>query len=142
MRCFHLKMLVFVLGFIVLSGLIMLISFPFKTSVYSAQVSFNEVVSFFESAQASEEMVPFKPLQKNSVHEKTRIEKIFLININTANEEELGELPGIGPKKAAAIYEYRKMNGPFKSVDELANSKGIGEKTVENLRSLITVEND
>ncbi len=55
------------------------------------------------------------------------------VNINTASEEELTSLPGIGPAKAKAIVEYRKEHGNFKSVDELSNVSGIGEKTVKGL---------
>jgi competence protein ComEA len=61
-----------------------------------------------------------------------------LININTASMEVLESLPHIGPTKAAAIIEYRK-NHQFNSIDELVNVKGIGAKTVEKLKSLITV---
>ena len=61
-----------------------------------------------------------------------------LIDINTANQATLESLPHVGPTKAAAIIEYRK-NHPFKSVEDLANVKGIGTKTVEKLKGLITV---
>lgn len=56
------------------------------------------------------------------------------VNINTATEEELKALPGIGPSKAAAIVAYRSQNGGFKSVDELKNVKGIGEGILAKLR--------
>ncbi|MCP5419383.1 MAG: helix-hairpin-helix domain-containing protein [Gammaproteobacteria bacterium] len=62
------------------------------------------------------------------------------IDINTATAEELAAtLDGVGPAKAAAIVEYRKAQGPFQSVDDLAKVKGIGEKTVENNRSKLSV---
>ncbi|MFN4268814.1 MAG: ComEA family DNA-binding protein [Fervidobacterium pennivorans] len=61
------------------------------------------------------------------------------ININTATLEELQKLPGIGPAKAQAIIDYRTLNGPFKNIEEIKNVKGIGEKTFEKLRDLITV---
>lgn len=62
------------------------------------------------------------------------------ININKAGMDELVTLPYIGEVKAKAIIEYRNTHGPFKSVDELDNVKGIGPKTIEKLKSLVTVE--
>jgi competence protein ComEA len=60
------------------------------------------------------------------------------IDINSATAAELANLPGIGESKAKAIVEYRAVD-PFKSVDDLKKVKGIGEKTLEALRSDITV---
>jgi len=63
-----------------------------------------------------------------------------LVNINLAEVEELADkLTGIGPAKAKAIVEYRKLNGPYKTVDELTNVKGIGERTLEKIRSQLVV---
>jgi competence protein ComEA len=56
------------------------------------------------------------------------------VDINTATQSQLESLKGIGPAKAQAIIEYRKANGGFKKVDELAKVPGIGPKTVEALR--------
>jgi len=61
------------------------------------------------------------------------------ININTATAAELDTLPGIGPAKAEAIIQYRTEHGPFQHVDQLLEVPGIGEKTLQNLRELITV---
>ena len=61
------------------------------------------------------------------------------ININTASAEELDELPGIGPVKAAAIISWREENGPFRYPEDLIRVSGIGEKTLEKLLNRITV---
>lgn len=61
------------------------------------------------------------------------------IDVNTASAQALAALDGIGPQKAQAIVEYRQKHGPFKSVDELLNVKGIGEKTLAANRDKVTV---
>lgn len=61
------------------------------------------------------------------------------VNINTASAEELKALPGIGPAKAAAVVEYRKANGSFKSVDDLKKVKGIGDGVLNRLKAEATV---
>ncbi len=62
------------------------------------------------------------------------------VNINTATAQELTALPGIGPAKAEAIIKHREANGPFKTVDELNDVKGIGNKILENIKNEVTVD--
>jgi competence protein ComEA len=61
------------------------------------------------------------------------------VNINTATADQLNGLPGIGPKMAARIIDYRQKNGGFKKVEDLMNIQGIGEKNFLKLKPLITV---
>ena len=64
-----------------------------------------------------------------------------LVNINTADRETLSnELRGIGPGKAKAIVKYREEIGGFKTVDQLIEVSGIGEKTLARIRDRITVD--
>jgi competence protein ComEA len=62
-----------------------------------------------------------------------------LININTATISELTSLPGIGNVKAQNIINYRETFGKFKSIEEINNVTGVGEKTFEALKDLICV---
>ncbi|TSC95989.1 MAG: competence protein ComEA [Candidatus Berkelbacteria bacterium Licking1014_2] len=61
------------------------------------------------------------------------------INLNTASLSQLDSLPGIGPVYAQRIIDYRQANGGFKSIDEIKNVKGIGDKTFEKLKDKITI---
>ena len=61
------------------------------------------------------------------------------ISINHGTLADLDTLPGIGPAKAQAILDYRAQHGLFKRLEDLQNVKGIGTKTYEDLKSLITL---
>ncbi|MFA5628385.1 MAG: helix-hairpin-helix domain-containing protein [Thiohalomonadaceae bacterium] len=62
------------------------------------------------------------------------------VDINTADAIVLAEsIKGVGEKRAAAIVEYRKQNGPFKSVDDLTKVPGIGAKVLEDNRQNMVV---
>ena len=66
--------------------------------------------------------------------------KSKMININKANESELEEIPGVGPAMASKIVNYRKENGEFKTIEDLKNISGIGEKKFEAMREYISVK--
>lgn len=61
------------------------------------------------------------------------------VRINHATQEEIESLSGIGPAKAQAILQYREENGPFKTIEDLLEISGIGEKTLENFEDNILV---
>jgi competence protein ComEA len=61
------------------------------------------------------------------------------ININIASQEELESLPGIGPVTAAKIIDYRDLHGPFATIEAIQDVSGIGPKTFEQIKALITV---
>ncbi|HFI0265208.1 TPA: helix-hairpin-helix domain-containing protein [Streptococcus suis] len=87
----------------------------------------DENISVVASATASSAM---SPEGKNT----------SLVNLNTATEADLQTISGIGAKRAADIIAYREVNGGFKSVDDLNNVSGIGDKTMESIRPYVTVE--
>jgi competence protein ComEA len=60
------------------------------------------------------------------------------IDINRASADELDSLPGVGPATAAAIVAHRDQYGPFGSIDDLADVRGIGPAKLEVLRGLVT----
>lgn len=61
------------------------------------------------------------------------------ISINKATYEELITLPGIGPKTADKIIEYRNTYGPFWTIEDIKNVKGIGDKKYAKLKEYITI---
>ena len=61
------------------------------------------------------------------------------VNLNTATSEQLEELPRLGPEMASRIIAWRDENGPFTAVEDLMNVTGIGEKTFDALKDLVSV---
>jgi competence protein ComEA len=61
------------------------------------------------------------------------------VNLNTATVEQLATIPGVGPKMAERIIDYRQKNGGFKKVEDLMNVSGVGEKSFLKMKPLITV---
>ena len=67
-------------------------------------------------------------------------EAASLVNINTASESQLAELPGIGPSIAERIVRYRQNTGPFKTTEDVKRIKGIGDKTYIKFKHLIVAD--
>ena len=64
---------------------------------------------------------------------------VDLVDINRATAAELDTLPGVGPRTAQRIIEYREKNGGFRRLEDLMNVRGIGERTFLRLKPLVTV---
>jgi competence protein ComEA len=62
------------------------------------------------------------------------------VDINQAGVADLQALPGVGPALAERIVAYREAQGPFQSVDQLAEVKGIGAKKLETIRANVTLK--
>lgn len=90
------------------------------------------IVLGFCSFAAAEEAAPVK---KSTVLEGK-------LNVNTASAEQLTMLPGIGKATAKNIMDYRTQNGNFKAVDDLLKVKGIGDKTLEKIKSYVILDGE
>lgn len=64
------------------------------------------------------------------------------VDLNQADQAELETLPGVGPRTAELIIEYRDDNGRFQKIEDLMNVRGIGERTFLRLRDLVRVSAD
>ena len=62
------------------------------------------------------------------------------ININTADQTKLEEIPGVGPATAKKIIDYRQTSGGFKSIEDIKNVTGIGDKKFENMKDSIDIK--
>ena len=77
-----------------------------------------------------------KPVESTSI----ALAAIAPVNLNTADAETLiRELKGVGAAKAKAIIEYREAHGPFSSVDELLEVKGIGTSILDKNRAKLSL---
>ena len=62
-----------------------------------------------------------------------------LVSLNGADAAALEQLPRVGPSLAQRILDWREAHGPFTSVDQLLDVSGIGQKTFDDLRDLVTL---
>lgn len=78
-------------------------------------------------------------LEQSADRETTAPRDADKVELNTADQAALETLPGIGPRTAERIIEYRTENGGFEKTEELMNVRGIGERTFLRLRDLVEV---
>ena len=62
-----------------------------------------------------------------------------VVNLNSATAAQIASLPGIGPKTAELVVQYRQKNGPFKKIEEIMNVRGVGEKSFLKIKDRLTV---
>ena len=75
-----------------------------------------------------------------SAADQVAVADVSAVNLNQANADELQALPGVGPALAERIVAYREMQGPFETLDQLAEVKGIGTKSLERIRGRVTLK--
>lgn len=82
--------------------------------------------------------IPKKGEKAENVMEQTKSGQ-STVNINTANKDELDDIPGVGPLTAEKIIEYRRTKGAFKKIEDIKNVSGIGDKKFESIKAYITI---
>lgn len=95
-----------------------------------------------EAGAESDSVSADKPTRKKHARTKSYPKKSDhppVTNLNTASLAQLQRLPGIGPKMAQRIIEYRKSHGPFATPEQVMDVKGIGPKKYEKLKAFLKV---
>lgn len=114
-----------------------------KNTVMNFCLALALALSFGAYAQDSSTQEFYEPGQAATpaLAASERVESEGAFNINTASAEQISvSLHGVGAAKAAAIVEFRQLNGPFKSLEELEQVRGLGAKTVAKNESVIRFE--
>lgn len=105
---------------------------PFSSFLFALLASASVAVSAVEAPKTEVTSPPVVQVAKAEVAK---------VNLNTADAAMLErELLGVGAVKAKAIVDYREANGPFASVDELLEVKGIGNATLEKNRDKLSID--
>ena len=93
-----------------------------------------------DETDAKENYISEDAGEKIIISDEETSSKASVVNINNATQEQLEELPGIGPSIASRIVEYRTKNGKFKTVEDIKNVTGIGDSKYEKIKELIKLK--
>ena len=85
-------------------------------------------------------MTGLVPVSSHAAENPAAKSAVEIIHLNQATAEQLQTLPGIGPSLSERIVLYRTEHGPFRTVDQLAEVKGVGQATLAKFRKQLTVE--
>ncbi len=94
----------------------------------------------YQDSLAAQQAPPIESQQISASFQHSAAVPSGIININTAGVDDLVRLPRIGPKTAARIIAWRLENGTFRVKKDLQKVKGIGPKTYQKLKQLISVD--
>lgn len=120
-------------------GIVLAISLLLCVAVigYATKMKSYKPIEYDMGDTKSERIEEIISLQ-NELFTKTEIE-FGKVNLNTATANQLQRLDSIGEKKASDIIAYREQNGPFKTIEDIMNVTGIGQKVFEKIKDDIEV---
>ena len=104
--------------------------------IYIPSVNDKEVSTYISEENENGIIISESSSEGNGKNESEKL----MININTANEEELQKLSGIGASIASKIVAYRKENGKFNTIEDIKNVSGIGDNKFNNIKNNIYVK--
>ena len=135
--------LTIVLSILIVLIIILLVKLSFKTTIKDPvfQVSYAQETMLPEKStepESKESKIPSAKAKEENIKKEDPMEKeTLLVDLNSATKEELMELPGVGPKMAEAMIQYREENKGFSSEKDLMNISGIGEKRYKRIEPFI-----
>lgn len=105
----------------------------------AAMAHADEVVASGALLRLSEAGLGFR-VEQRKMEAATRLLFGIPLDLNEVSAHDLAQIPGIGPRLAEAVIEYRSTHGPFKAVGALEEVRGIGEKTLASIRKQVVVK--
>lgn len=85
-------------------------------------------------------MAGLAPAPLDAAESPTTVHAVTAINLNQATAEQLQALPGVGPALSERIVRYRTEHGPFSTVDQLTDVKGVGQAKLAKFKDQLSVD--